>query len=57
MGYPALIGDGRGDVKDFYGPLIGFLTIVLIHRDGNICSSHSGYAPKAKFAAEIFSPL
>lgn len=57
MDYPVLIGDGRDDVKNFYGPLIGFPTTILIDRGGNICHSHSGYAPKAKFEAEILSLL
>jgi len=57
MDYPVLIGDGRDDVKDFYGPLIGFPTTILIDRDGNTCHSHSGYAPKPKFEAEILSLL
>jgi peroxiredoxin len=55
MDYPVLIGDGRDDVKESYGPLIGFPTTVLIDRDGNICHSHAGFAPKEQFEAEIRS--
>jgi thiol-disulfide isomerase/thioredoxin len=57
MDYPVHIGDGRDDVKNFYGPLIGFPSTILIDGNGNICHSHSGYAAKAKFEAEILSLL
>ena len=53
MDYPVLIGDGRDDVKDSYGPLIGFPTTVIIDRSGNICHRHSGFAPKEQFESEI----
>jgi thioredoxin-related protein len=55
--YPLLGGDGRDDMKDFYGSIIGFPTTILVDRDGNICHSHSGYAPKENFEAEILSLL
>jgi|APSaa5957512535_1039671.scaffolds.fasta_scaffold84768_2 thiol-disulfide isomerase/thioredoxin len=57
MDYPVLIGDGRDDVKDSFGPLVGFPTTVLIDREGNICHSHSGFAPKERFESEILSLL
>ncbi len=53
MNYPVLIGDGRDDIKDTYGPLIGFPTAFLIDRDGNICHKHTGFAPKATFVREV----
>jgi cytochrome c biogenesis protein CcmG/thiol:disulfide interchange protein DsbE len=53
MNYPVLIGDGRDDMKDAYGPLIGFPTSVLIARDGTICRTHIGYAPKEQFERDL----
>jgi len=53
MNYPVLIGDGRDDVKDTYGPLIGFPTTLLIDRDGTICHRHTGFAPREQFEEEI----
>jgi len=53
MDYPILIGDGRDDVKDAFGPLYGFPTTFLINREGNICHQHTGYAPKEQFEQEI----
>jgi thiol-disulfide isomerase/thioredoxin len=53
MNYPVLIGDARDDVKDAYGPLVGFPTSVLIARDGTICRTHIGYAPKEQFERDI----
>jgi peroxiredoxin len=57
MNYPVLVGDGRDDVKDAFGPLIGFPTTFIIGRDGTVCSKHVGFAPKAQFEAEIQSLL
>lgn len=53
MNYPVLIGDGRDDVKEAYGPLIGFPTAYIIGRDGNICHKHVGFAPKESFVRDI----
>ena len=53
MNYPVLIGDARDDVKDAYGPLVGFPTSVLIGRDGTICKTHVGFAPKEQFERDI----
>ena len=53
MNYPVLVGDGRDDVKDEYGPLIGFPTSYVIDRDGTICHRHIGYAPKERFIEDI----
>ena len=53
MNYPVLIGDGREDVKDAYGPIIGFPTAVIVDRDGNICHRHIGYTPKERFIEDV----
>ena len=57
MNYPVLIGDGRDDVKEAYGPLYGFPTSFIINRAGNICHQHTGFAPKEKFEEEITALL
>ena len=57
MDYPILIGDGRDDIKDSYGPLYGFPTTFLINREGEICHQHTGFAPKQQFESEILQLL
>ena len=57
MDYPVLIGDQRDDVKDAYGPLLGFPTTFLINRDGSICHQHTGFVPKTQFEEEILQLL
>lgn len=53
MDYPVLVGAERDDLKDAFGPPIGFPTSFIIDRDGKICSSHTGFAPKEQFEREI----
>ena len=57
MDYPVLIGAGRDDVKDSYGPLVGFPTTYLIDRSGNICQQHIGFSSKQQFETEILEIL
>jgi peroxiredoxin len=42
MNYPVLIGAGREDLSEAYGPFVGFPTSFLIARDGSICARHTG---------------
>lgn len=53
MDYPVLIGKDRDDVKEAFGPLIGFPTTLIIDRDGTICHRHVGLTSKEQFEAEI----
>lgn len=53
MNYPILLGLGREDVQDAYGPIWGIPASFLISRDGNVCKKHMGIAPKAVFEKEI----
>jgi thiol-disulfide isomerase/thioredoxin len=53
MAYPILDATDRDDVQDAFGPLIGLPTSFLISRDGRICRTHIGYAPKERFDREI----
>ena len=57
MSYPVLIGDGRHDLQEAFGPLIGFPTSFVITRDGRICRRHTGVAPKAALERAIASLL
>ena len=53
INYPVLVGDGREDVQDAYGPLWGIPVSVIIGRDGKIAKKHSGIASKEEFEQEI----
>ena len=56
INYPLLVGDGRDDVQDAYGPLWGIPVSVIIDREGKIAKKHSGIASKEQFEREI-TPL
>ena len=53
INYPLLVGNGREDVQDAFGPLFGIPVSVIIGRDGRIAKKHSGIATKAQFEREI----
>ena len=53
INYPVLVGLGREDVQDAYGPLYGIPMTFFIGRDGKICRKHPGIAPKAQIEREI----
>ena len=53
MNYPVLVGNGRQDVQDAFGPLWGIPVSVFIGRDGAIHKKHSGIASKEQFEQEI----
>lgn len=53
INYPVLVGLGRDDVQDAFGPLWGIPVSFVIGRDGKICKKHMGIAPKATFEKEI----
>jgi thiol-disulfide isomerase/thioredoxin len=53
MNYPVLVGNGREDVQDAFGPLYGIPVSVIIGRDGVIARKHSGIATKEQFEREI----
>jgi thiol-disulfide isomerase/thioredoxin len=53
INYPILLGLGRDEVQDAYGPIWGIPTSFLIGRDGKVCKKHMGIAPKAVFEKEI----
>ena len=53
MNYPVLLGLGREDVQDAYGPIWGIPASFLISKDGKVCKRHMGIAPKETFEQEI----
>ena len=53
INYPLLVGNGREDVQEAFGPLCGIPVSVIIGRDGKIAKKHSGIATKAQFEREI----
>jgi thiol-disulfide isomerase/thioredoxin len=57
INYPILVGLGREDVQDAYGPLWGIPVSVIIAPDGTIQKKHSGIATKEQFEREIRTAL
>ena len=53
MNYPVLLGEGREDVQDAYGPIWGIPASFIISKDGRVCRKHLGIAPKAVFEKEV----
>jgi thiol-disulfide isomerase/thioredoxin len=56
VNYPLLVGNGRDDVQDAYGPLWGIPVSVIVDRKGNVAKKHSGIASREQFDREI-APL
>jgi thiol-disulfide isomerase/thioredoxin len=57
MNYPVLVGDGRDDVQEAFGPIWGLPTTYLIGRNGKICKKHMGLSTKEQFEKEILGLL
>ena len=57
VNYPLLVGNGREDVQNAFGPLLGIPVSVIIGRDGVIAKKHTGIATKEQFEREIQSLL
>jgi thiol-disulfide isomerase/thioredoxin len=53
MNYPILIGNGREDVQNAFGPMFGIPVTLLIARDGTICTRYLGPRPKERFERDI----
>jgi peroxiredoxin len=53
MNYPVLVGNGREDVQDAYGPIWGIPVTVVIDREGRICKRHMGLATRQQFEHHI----
>lgn len=57
VNYPLLVGNGRQDFQDAYGPFWGIPVTVFVARDGRIHKKHMGLASKEQFEREIASLL
>jgi len=57
VNYPLLVGAGRQEFQDAYGPFWGIPVTVFVARDGLIHKKHSGIASKEQFEHEITSLL
>ncbi len=53
INYPILLGEGREELQDAYGPIWGIPASFLISKDGLVCRKHLGIAPKSVFDKEI----
>ena len=53
INYPVLVGDGREDVQDAFGPLLGIPVSVIIGRDGVIARKHIGIGSREQFEQEV----
>jgi thiol-disulfide isomerase/thioredoxin len=53
INYPVLIGVGRDDVQDAFGPMWGIPVTFLISRDGRICKRQMGITSKEQLEQEI----
>lgn len=53
INYPLLVGNGREDVQDAFGPMWGIPVSVVVGRDGTIVKKHSGIASKEQIEREI----
>ena len=51
MNYPVLVGLGRDDVQDAFGPIWGIPTTFLISRDGKICRKNTGHPGQSQVRA------
>ena len=55
MNYPILLGEGREDVQDAYGPIWGIPASFISSKDGKVCKKHMGIAPEAVFEKEVLA--
>lgn len=53
MNYPVLVGQGRDDVQNAFGPVWGIPVTFMINREGLVCRRHIGFATKEQFEKEI----
>jgi peroxiredoxin len=53
MSYPVLIGAGREDLSDAFGPFVGFPTSVLVARDGTMCVRQVGLVSKEQLEKQL----
>ena len=57
MNYPILLGEGKEELQDAYGPIWGLPSSFIISKDGKVCRKHIGIAPEAVFEKEVAALL
>lgn len=57
VNYPMLVGLGRDDFQEAYGPIWGLPVSFWIDREGTLCRTHLGIASKEEFERELKSLL
>ena len=53
VNYPMLVGLGRDDFQDAYGPIWGLPVSYWIDREGTLCKTHMGIATKDEFERDL----
>ena len=53
VNYPMLVGLGREDFQEGYGPIWGVPMTYLIDREGTVCRTHVGIATRDEFEKDI----
>ena len=53
VNYPLLVGLGRDDFQEAFGPIWGIPITVYIGRDGTLCKRHMGLATKEQVERDI----
>jgi thiol-disulfide isomerase/thioredoxin len=57
INYPVLVGNGRDDFKDAYGPLWGIPVSVIVDREGTVHVRHNGLGTFEEFEQEVLQLL
>ena len=53
VNYPMLVGLGREDFQEAYGPVWGIPTTFFIDREGTLCRTHAGIVNREEFEKDI----
>lgn len=53
VNYPMLVGLGREDFQEAYGPIWGLPMTFFIDREGTVCRTHAGIATRDEFEKDI----
>lgn len=53
VNYPMLVGLGRDDFQESYGPIWGVPMTFFVNREGTLCRSHAGIATRDEFEKDI----
>jgi len=53
VNYPLLVGLGREDFQESYGPIWGIPMTFFIDRQGTLCRTHAGIADREEFEKDI----